>query len=268
MRKVNAYVKTNYGVNLLLGMIIGVFILQRICEVVFEYFLAKDFAFSLIGFKSYKFWQIISYAFLHESFFHILCNSILLLCVGKYIEAEYGSRRLWKLFLFSAIVSVACWSCVHIDHPYFRLIGASGGALGLFSYFCLSCNNRTISVLLFFIIPVRARPKVILLGAIIFEIFYCLTQELYGAKIASSAHIGGMLGGIIYFYGQRLVEKLKNSQSVANQSHANYKIYISSNKNELEEIDRILNKINKSGFGSLTDEEKETLNSSKCSLYR
>jgi DNA-directed RNA polymerase subunit E'/Rpb7 len=123
-------------------------------------------------------------------------------------------------------------------------------------------------VLLFFVIPVRARPKTILIASFIFEVFYCLTQEVYGAKIASSAHMGGMLGGVLYFYLQSIFTKKKNKNSHQQEAPENYKIYISNNKKEIEEIDRILNKINTQGFGSLTEEEKEILNSSKHLLYR
>ena len=94
------------------------------------------------------------------------------------------------------------------------------------------------------------------------------------ANIGHSAHLGGIIGGFLAFWmftqyqpsfkrgtGGITIEqpnwmKRKKKASTENQK---FKVNVVSRKEMQSEVDRILDKINKKGFGALTLEEKETL---------
>ena len=78
-------------------------------------------------------------------------------------------------------------------------VGASGGLFGLLFAFAVMFPNRVI--LLFFVIPMKARYLVLLYGVL--ELY----QGVYvmNSGVAHFAHLGGMLGGLLmirYWRGQ------------------------------------------------------------------
>ena len=94
-------------------------------------------------------------------------------------------------------------------------------------------------------------------------------------SIAHSAHLGGLMGGaLVFFYLQSgrvfpkfvLISKTKIESKFSFKSKglkSEYKVNFSTTDEIQTEVDRILDKINDSGFGSLTKEEKLTLEKSK-----
>ena len=216
--------------------------------------------------------QSVTYLFLHADFGHIFCNGLVLYFIGKLIEDRYGSKRLLSVFIISGIFGAATWLLLHYNNPHMVLLGASAGCLGVFSYFCWSCENRPLTFLLFFVLPVTLKPRLLLAICAGLEGFFFLTQELGQGGIANSAHLGGMLGGsLCYFcflYRRQLTEAIKKkitfrSKSMNAMHGESYKLYITSYSAQRSEIDRILDKINATGFKSLTEVERKTLNSAK-----
>jgi hypothetical protein len=197
--------------------------------------------------------------------------------IGGLIERRYGGRRLIELFFISGLVGALVWFGINFVSSFKSLWGASAGCLGIFSYFCLACANRPMVFLLFFVIPVRIKPRTLLAIAAGFEVFCFFTQELVGGNVANSAHLGGILGGLgcYYFYNchrkytEMAKEKpVKRGRAANAGADDNYKLYIKSYSAQRSEIDRILDKINESGFKSLTETEKNTLNSAKHLMHR
>lgn len=260
----NSNRKPKSVVSVLLNLLVLVFVLQRVSEILFGYELDRELAFSVRGIKSFKLWQLVSYAFLHEGFLHLFFNALLISFFGKNLERMCGPRRVIEIFLFTVVTSALFFGVVHHNDPYCFVIGASGGALGIFTYFCLVCENHPLTFLLFFFFPITAKPRTILAVSLGFEVFYLLTQEIYGAKIASSAHVGGILGAIIYFYCyKKYTQKFRSGKVISEKTTESYSIYLTCTSPQKQEIDRILDKINQSGFSSLTESEKKTLDSAK-----
>ena len=85
-----------------------------------------------------------------------------------------------------------------------RLFGGSIGSCSRsLSYFCLRKPDQPITFLLFFVLPVTLRPKIILLAVLGYEVYYFISSELIHSQIsnvAHSAHLGGMLAGAFCFY--------------------------------------------------------------------
>ncbi|MDR2200562.1 MAG: rhomboid family intramembrane serine protease [Puniceicoccales bacterium] len=266
------------ALKILLGTMVSVFLLDKISSTWFgNNFFNGNLSLSVGGLGKGNLWQLVTYMFIHEGLGHILCNAIVLFFVGKLVEQRYGGKRLVEVFLFSGLLGAGAWFLVHGQQFQASLVGASAGCLGIFSYFCFTCENRPSTFLLFFTVPLRLKPRMLLAIAAGLEVYGLLFQELRNGAVANSAHLGGILGGCgAYFFFRywrkyvntakgKLTYRARTSQAMHGDS---YKLYITSYSAKRSEVDRILDKINESGFGSLSEAEKRTLNGAKQLVHR
>jgi membrane associated rhomboid family serine protease len=150
-------------------------------------------------------WQLLSYAFLHGSFWHLAFNMLALVMFGAPLEYTWGERRFLVYFLVCVLGAGLCqllvgsYAIAHGGEPY-PTIGASGGVFGLLlAYGMLFPHQRV--MLLFPPIPMKARTLVVVYG--VFELSVGITGLQPG--VAHFAHLGGMLFGwllIRYWRGQ------------------------------------------------------------------
>lgn len=145
-------------------------------------------------------WQIGTYAFLHGSFEHLFFNMLGLWMFGSELEQVWGQKRYLQFYAASVVAAAITQLIVnYLLHSGAPTIGASGGLFGLLLAFAMIFPNRII--LLFFVIPMRAKYLVALYGLI--ELY----QGAYvmNTGVAHFAHLGGMLGGLLmlrYWRGQ------------------------------------------------------------------
>ena len=145
-------------------------------------------------------WQVVTYAFLHGSFGHLFFNMLGLWMFGSELERVWGEKRFLQ-FYFASVLAAALTQLVvtGLMGAVYPTIGASGGLFGLLLAFAMMFPNRII--LLFFVIPMKARYLVALYGLL--ELY----QGIYvmNSGVAHFAHLGGMLGGLLmmrYWRGQ------------------------------------------------------------------
>ena len=145
-------------------------------------------------------WQIVTYSFLHGNFNHLFFNMLGLWMFGAELEQIWGRNR-FLTFYFASVVSGALTQLLvsWLLHSGYPVIGASGGLFGLLLAFAMIFPNRII--LLFFVIPMKAKYLVALYGLIeLYQGVYVLNSG-----VAHFAHLGGMLGGLLtlrYWRGQ------------------------------------------------------------------
>jgi len=144
-------------------------------------------------------WQLFSYMFLHSTsgFAHIIFNMYALFIFGMPVERLWGSKKFLIYYLTCGIgAGLAIFIIALVSGGlgyYIPTIGASGAVFGLLLAFGILFPD--VEILLFFIIPVKARTLVILYGAL--ELFL----ELSGGfdNISHIGHLGGLATGILYF---------------------------------------------------------------------
>jgi len=205
-------------------------------------------------------WQLFSYVFLHStySFVHILFNMYALLIFGTPIEQEWGSKRFLFYYFFCGIGAGLTIFIINLINQgmgfYAPTIGASGAVFGLLLAFGILYPNSVI--LLFFILPVKAKYLVILYGG--FELYL----ELFGGQsnISHIGHLGGLFFGLIYFYlikknipplnSNGYSTKIKNLK----KSYESGRTTFDHKKDNTILID-ILEKIKQTGYDSLSDDE-------------
>ena len=275
----------------LIAAIIGGFVTQLFVTRFFngDNLVEQTCALSPKSIHHYKLWTFVSYSFLHAQgigfLLHIFGNVMGLYFLGKTLLPILGEKRFLIVYLSSVILGGITWTAVnwHTDNI---LIGASAGVMGLLVIFASFFPNEEMTFLLFFVVPVTLKPKHVALGALALDLIGCLFYEIMGISsplgFAHSAHLGGMAAGWIYvqlFHGKnwwhrvswktaRSTLGIKNKTTPQATTLSKYALDFG-NKDALRaEVDRILDKINSKGFGSLSAEEKKRLDEAKDILSK
>jgi membrane associated rhomboid family serine protease len=155
-------------------------------------------------FKLGRVWQPLTYMFLHQGFFHILFNMLILWMFGAELERMWGTRFFLKYYFVAGLGAAATTILLSLlpfafaDAMYYSLtIGASGAIYGLLLAYGWYFPDR--SVYMYFLFPIPARTFVLILGAIAF----LSSISGSGNGIAHTAHLGGLLAGYLYLTLQR-----------------------------------------------------------------
>lgn len=141
-------------------------------------------------------WQIVTYAFLHDThnLYHILFNMLGLFMFGAEIERYVGPFRLLACY-FASVVTAALTQLIVpplLGAPPAPTIGASGGVFGLLLAYALMFPHRKVVPL----IPPIPMP------AWVFATVYAALELLLGVTgslsgVAHFAHLGGMIGSAL-----------------------------------------------------------------------
>jgi membrane associated rhomboid family serine protease len=199
-------------------------------------------------------WTIVTYMFLHAGLSHILFNMIGLYFFGPRVEARLGSRRFVQLYFISGI-SGALLSFLFA--PTSAIIGASAAVFGVMLGFAMFWPRDRIYI--WGILPIEARWLVVITTAL------ALWSGLQGSAggVADFAHLGGYVGAWIFLRlinPARQVARFKAS-TVGRPSAellGNWRRVDVDRVHEVnrDELNRILDKIGRSGLASLTPEER------------
>lgn len=294
-------VRRSSMVTCLLVISIGVFVLQQMLNVFFPSFgggsnpfFGEWFALSSPNFQELKVWTLLSYGFLHSDgwayflfipipFAHLIFNMLGLYLLGRPVEQMLGRQQFLWLYLGAILMGGLAFLLANLNGPNV-VVGASGGVLGIVTVFCLLQPERQ---LILIPIPIPVKARWVLLGVLGFSLFG-LSGELAGrgGAVAHSAHLGGMLAGFLYVrilrrsarsapssgYGTEpapaveLPEWFKRRRAAATRMMS-YTVNRTPRTAVQAEVDRILDKINATGFASLSEHEKRTLDEAK-DLFR
>jgi membrane associated rhomboid family serine protease len=148
------------------------------------------------GSSLFRYWQLVTYAFLHDpnNFAHIFFNMFALYMFGSEVERVLGMRR-YLVYYFVCVIGAAVlqmWVTRLMGGVVGPIVGASGGVFGLLLAFGMFFPQRRIMLLLP-PIPIRAWLFVTLYGLIELGMGVFGTQQ----GVAHFAHLGGMLAGFI-----------------------------------------------------------------------
>ncbi|HET9952551.1 MAG TPA: rhomboid family intramembrane serine protease [Candidatus Eisenbacteria bacterium] len=139
-------------------------------------------------------WQLGTYMFLHGGLLHLGLNMLALWMFGSELEATWGSERFARFYFVTGVGAGIC-SVVTGWNSYIPIIGASGAIYGLLAAYGILFPDRTL--LLYFIVPIKAKWFVLILGLITFW----SSLSASGSGVAHVAHLGGMLFGWLYLRG-------------------------------------------------------------------
>jgi len=220
-------------------------------------------------------WTVITYMFLHKNFLHILFNLLWLYWFGRIFLEYLDGKKLVGVYILGGLSGAFLYILAYNIFPVFfkqlemsYALGASAAVMAI--VISISVYVPNYSVYLMFV----GRVKIIYIAIIGFLVTSLFDFSINtGGKIA---HIGGALFGFLFILqyrkGRDLTRGLnrfldaitglfkpKPKVTVTHRKTENDYDYNKRKKEEQVEIDRILDKIAKSGYDSLTKQEKEIL---------
>lgn len=234
--------------------------------------LALPANFELLGSRP---WTLLTYMFLHFDFLHILFNLLWLYWMGQIFLLYFDQARLVAIYLIGGIAGGLIYVAGYNSFPVFsevvtdsRLLGASASVIAIVAALAVHAPNHTINLV--FVGPVKM--KFIALISILLYVIGISSSNAGG----NLAHLGGALGGVLYVLQIRSSGKSgKRTDSlfsgIKKILSPNPKVKLTYRKpvddieyNRQQNMDKaqmneILDKISKSGYDSLTKEEKEFL---------
>jgi membrane associated rhomboid family serine protease len=244
------------------------------------------FALSLEGLKQGFVWQLLTYQFMHAGVLHILLNGWAIYVFGHAIEEALGWKKYLTLYLSSGVIGGLFQALAAVPWPgYFGgpVVGASAGAFGLVAAFAMLFPERELTLLLFFVIPVRLTAKMLL----IFSAVLAGAGIIFPANhIANAAHLGGMLTGVVFirqFIQGRWLPWRFPARRAAPRELVNVRTAksgswrLSPGKPDEEdstddfvksEVDPILDKISTHGIQSLTERERKILEKARARMTK
>ena len=227
-------------------------------------------------------WSILTYMFMHAGFLHILFNMLWLYWFGSLFLHFFSGKHLRGLYILGGIFGGLFFMAAYNVFPYFiedidksTLVGASASVLAIVVATAYREPNFRVQLFLFGAI----RLKYLALIVIGMDLLL-ITSENAGGHIA---HLGGALAGVCFaaslskgidltswinkvidivfslFSKSTWKRKPKMKVHYGNGNFQKDYDYNARKKVQSDEVDRILEKLKKSGYESLTTEEKKSL---------
>jgi membrane associated rhomboid family serine protease len=226
-------------------------------------------------------WTIITYMFVQEGFWHLFFNMIWLYWFGKIFMEFMPGKKIYTIYFIGGIAGGLTFILAYNIFPVFQdtislstTIGASASVLAITIATAVLVPDYTVNLL--FIGPVKI--KYIAIFSVILDVLMIRSGNAGG----HFAHIGGAISGALYilFIRKDVAQRIgliqlksfllspfrrkplrtvhKTGRPLTDEEYNKQKVL------KQQKIDHILDKISRSGYTSLSAEEKEILfNSSK-----
>ena len=224
-------------------------------------------------------YQLLTYMFMHGGIAHLFFNMFALWMFGCVVERTLGTRRFLVYYFACGIGAGLIQELTQFVSIYFMLsnvagltVGASGAIYGVLLAFGMLYPDERIFI---FPLPVPIKAKWFIAFYVVLEFVMALSTT--GDGVAHTAHLGGMLIGFLllrywkrhpFGSSRRRFDSFRNKirrndtwsepTTTRGDSNADWE-YNARKKASQEEIDRILDKIRRSGYDSLTEQEKRRL---------
>jgi membrane associated rhomboid family serine protease len=227
-------------------------------------------------------WTLLTYMFLHIDFFHFLFNMLWLFWFGKIFLEFLKSGQLLLIYLLGGLSGGILYVLFYNIFPVFEksldlsvALGASASVMAIVTAISFYVPGYSIHMLFL------GKIRIFYIALFLFVLdFFMIRSENAGGHIA---HIGGALFGLSYIVARRkgmnfsgvwsnawlkgfFGRMRKNRMRVEyNNSDTTYRRPLSDDEynerkaEKQKKIDAILDKISKSGYESLTGEEKDLL---------
>ncbi len=228
---------------------------------------------SNFSFFAEHFWTLFTYMFYHLDFFHIFFNMLWLYSIGNVFAEFIGSKRIVAVYVLGGLAGGILFMLAGNFLPGSRglLLGASAGVMAIVIATAVYAPNLVMNV--FLLGPVRL--KYIALVCFILTSLIDIDSSNTGGKIS---HIGGAAFGLIFALQYRkgndltrgltgILDSILNLFSRKPRSNVKvaYKrpipddVYNERKVNEQKKVNEILDKISRSGYESLSKDEKDFL---------
>ncbi|GAB4254840.1 MAG: rhomboid family intramembrane serine protease [Vicingaceae bacterium] len=270
----------------LLFINVGVFLLINIINVFFWLFSGINYSpvIDLLSVPAhlnkllFKPWTIVTYMFTHVQFFHLLFNMLVLYFSGRLFLDFIGNKKLLNVYILGGVTGALFFILAYNIFPVFSTVKPFATAIGA------SASVMAVLIAISTFMP-NFIVRLFLLGNIQLKYLALIYIVIDLLSIPGSnsgghiAHLGGALFG--FLYGFQLKKGIDITNFFSNILDKISKLFASKSKMKVvyskkvpkddyeynaqkaamqKEIDRILDKIAKSGYDGLTQKEKDILN--------
>jgi len=233
-------------------------------------------------------WGIVTYSFLHFDFFHIFWNMLMLYWFGQFVLNLFTEKRFLTIYLLGAVSGGLLFVLAYNFFPVLEgqrgfLIGASAAVLAIVVFIATYAPNTEIRIFMFtlkvwHIALFMVLGDIIRLsgssdaqdviannsGGLIAHLGGALFGFLYASQLKKGNDIGGwfekMMDTVTTMLTPKKKSPLKTVHKAKRPKGTAIKKPIAKSKNPNQaQIDAILDKISKSGYDSLTKQEKDFL---------
>lgn len=229
-------------------------------------------------------WTPFTYMFVHTNLWHILFNMVMLYVAGTLFLRYFTQRNLFALYLLGGLGGAVMYIFAFKFIPLFAntiglLIGASASVMAIFWGVALYIPQQKLEIPL---LRVQVKMVYVAYALLLIDFLALGGDNNQGGHIS---HIGGALVGALFakmqLRGKDITEPLNNfldtlagikkifflsrkttrrTRKTASFSGRNSDYRYNQDKRyQEEEIDRILDKLRQSGYGSLSKDEKQRL---------
>jgi membrane associated rhomboid family serine protease len=209
---VNRYIPSNRfptGLKWLLIVNIGISVLSFVLRSSSANFLQNLALVPAEVVQTYAVWQVVTYMFLHAGISHLLWNMLALWLFGIELERTWGTARFLRFYLgcgvfagLTVIIAAYIFGGIGI-----ATVGSSGAVYGVLVAYALVFPDQT--VLFGFLIPMKSKYFVMIIGAVVFLQSYMSLAGGPGSGVAVMAHLGGLVTGFLWLRGKRLQTQLQ-----------------------------------------------------------
>ena len=219
-------------------------------------------------------WTPVTYMFMHVGFLHLIFNILGLYWFGKLFLYRFEGSKLLSVYLLGGLAGAALYLLAYNSIPVFTstyglLLGASASIFAILVAIAFYDPDRTIMLPLLGSFPLKYVAAFYVVLSII-----GISSSNPGGNLA---HLGGAAWGWFYIYQLRkgkdmgaglvrFIEKLASMFKPKSRLKVTHKQppqddyeYNRQQNVQQDEINRILDKIAKSGYDSLSKKEKEIL---------
>ena len=134
-----------------------------------------------------QYWRLFTCMFLHIGFAHFINNMIVLIALGEFVEPNTGHIKYLILYLLGGIAGSALTVLVDLmkNDTGTLAAGASGAVFALIGAYVVMVLRKKI------------HNQRLSIGRLIFGIALAVLPGFYTPGVGVTAHIGGMLAGMI-----------------------------------------------------------------------
>ncbi|NAS29862.1 rhomboid family intramembrane serine protease [Flavobacteriaceae bacterium R38] len=227
-------------------------------------------------------WSIITYTFFHANLMHIFFNMLLLFYSSRIFLNLFSVKRFINVYFLGGITGGLLFLLSYNIFPVFlqvntALIGASAAVMAVLIFICTYLPNQEVRVIFFnvklwylgafFVLLDLVQIPVSNAGGHIAHLGGALLGFVYAKKLQDGTDIGkwfeNLISGIVNMFTPRKKRPLKTvhrKPNTSTSSRTGSSRASTFNKGvEQQKIDDILDKISKSGYDSLSKEEKDYL---------
>jgi membrane associated rhomboid family serine protease len=225
-------------------------------------------------------WSLLTYMFMHADVLHILFNMLWLYWFGSLFLLFFSARHLRGVYLLGGICGGLLYMVSYNVFPYFAplvdrsfLLGASASTLAIVAATAYREPNYPIRLLIFGTVKLKYLALVVIGADLLFitsgnggghlsHLGGALAGLWFAAALSRgrdvTAWINSALDGVASLFRHR-PRRPKMKVHYGGSSRQQDYDYNARRKAENDEIDRILDKLKKSGYDSLSSKEKKSL---------